>query len=100
MNILFHKSFIETAQKKLECLANCSSKAVLSFYDMTSDFHDGNYEKVCWKLKKHYAKENKTQQINNLHWLEQFINIHWKENGVGKYLMIFHCMSNEIVKKE
>ena len=47
MDILFHKFFIETAQKKLECLANCSSKAVLSFYDMTSDFHDENYEKIC-----------------------------------------------------
>ena len=47
MDILFCKFFIETAQKKLECLANYSSKAVLSFYDMTSDFHDGNYEKIC-----------------------------------------------------
>ena len=47
MNTLFHKFFIETAQKKLKCLADYSSKAVLSFYDMTSDFHDENYEKIC-----------------------------------------------------
>lgn len=100
MDILFHKFFIETSQKKLKCLADYSSKAVLSFYDTTSDFHDGNYEKVCWKLKKHYAKENKAQQINNLHHLEQFINIHWKKNKVDEYLMIFHHVSNEIVKKE
>ena len=100
MDILFHKFFIITAQKKLECLVIYSSEAVLSFYDMTSDFHDENYEKVCWKLKKHYAKENKAQQINNLHWLEQFINIYQKKNKVGKYLMTFHRVSNEIVKKE
>ena len=100
MNILFHKFFIETAQKKLKCLADYSSEAVLSFYDTTSDFHDENYEKICWKLKKHYAKEDKTQQTNNLHWLEQFINIHWKKNEVGEYLMTFHCMFNEIIKKE
>ena len=67
MDILFHKFFIETAQKKLKCLVNYSSKIILSFYDTTSDFHDENYEKICWKLKKHYAKENKSQQINNLH---------------------------------
>ena len=76
MDTSFHKFFIETAQKKLKCLADYSSEAVLSFYDTTSDFHDGNYEKICWKLKKHYAKEDKAQQINNLHWLKQFINIH------------------------
>ena len=67
MDILFCKFFIETAQKKLKCLADYSSKAVLSFYDTTSDFHDKNYEKVCQKLKKHYAKEDKAQQINNLY---------------------------------